>query len=404
MLLRPLLAVAGLSAATHAFLLPPEVSSHDAEVVEILPFESASLAQTQSLSLDCPGCPPVSKKHHGKPKHHKQHSSHLELDFSVDRSAESDRLMLNGFELYPNSDPFTNILVAPQVADTRKHHKDHKKHEKHTKGEKKQDGDNSRVLPSHHKFRPGHQGRPKIVEQPLGFSLQIHPVQKTADDNLDLVVVDLQIIEVGSVFVEGLPNIRVNMIKSPNDDLMIAKIEQTPSENVSSPKGDECTTMLCKWKAIIADKLEKMKMHGCAGMMGGKAGHHGHHGHHGQAKPTGHHNEHYGMFNRPNGWSLFFRKVTSHIILPVLVGIVAGVTVAVVSMLVGTLLVGLFRKFVRGQSFFPHHRCRLHPGGRHHKAAQMEAAVEEEKSGLMENQEGLPPSYDQAEVTHVERA
>lgn len=394
MLLRPLLAVAGLSAATHAFLLPPEISSHDAEVVETLPFESASLAQTQSLSLDCPGCPPVFKNHHGKPKkHHKQHSSHLELDFSVDRSAESDRLMLNGFELYPNSDPFTNVLIAPQVADKPKHHKDHKKHDKHTQG----DGDNSRVLPSHHKFRPGHQGRPKVVEQPLGFGLQIHPVQKTADDNLDLVVLDLQIIEVGSVFVEGLPNIRINMIKSSKDDLLIAKIEQTASENVSSPKGEECTTMLCKWKAIIADKLNKMKSHGCAGMMGGKAGHE-------HTQPAHHHDEHYGMFNRPNGWSLFFRKVTSHIILPVLVGIVAGVTVAVVSMLVGTVLVGLFRKFVRGQSFFPQHRCRLHPGGRHHKAAQMEAAADEEKSGLMDNQEGLPPSYEQAEVNHVERA
>lgn len=403
MLLRPLLAVAGLSAATHAFLLPPDVTSHDAEVVEILPFEIASPAQTQSLSLDCPGCPPVFKNHHGKPKNHKQHSSHLELDFSVDRSDGFDRLMLNGFELYPNSDPFTNVLVAPQVADKRKHHRDHKNHEKHVKGDEEKDGDNSRVLPSHHKFRPGHQGRPKIVEQPLGFSLQIHPVQKTAEDNLDLVVIDLQIIEVGSDFVEGLPNIRVNMIKSPQDDLMIAKIEQTASENVSSPKGDgaECTTTLCKWKAIIADKLNKMKMHGCAGMMGSKTGHHSHHEH---SQPAGHHDEKYGMFNRPNGWSLFFRKVTSHIILPVLVGIVAGVTVAVVSMLVGTVLVGLFRKFVRGQSFFPQHRCRLHPGGRHHKAAQREAAVDEEKSGLMDNQEGLPPSYDQAEVTHVERA
>lgn len=400
MLLRPLLAVAGFSAATHAILLPPGISAHDAEVVEALPFESEALAQTQSLSLDCPGCPPVFQNHHGKPKHHKQHSSHLELDFSIDRSDGTDRLMLNGFELYPNSDPFTNLLIAPQVADKRKHHKDRKNHDKHIQGEEAHDGDNSRFLPSHHKFRPGHHGKPKVVEQPLGFSLQIHPVQKTADDNLDLVQLDLQIIEVGSVFVEGLPNVRVNMIKSPQDDLMIAKIEQTPSENVSSPKGDEakCTTTLCRLKAIIADKINKMKMHGCAGMMGGQAAHHGH------AQPTNHHEEHYGMFNRPNGWSLFFRKVTSHIILPVLVGIVAGVTVAVISMLVGTVLVGLFRKFVRGQSFFPQHRCRLHPGGRHHKAAQKEAAVDEEKSGLMDNQETEPPAYDQAEVHHVERA
>ncbi len=59
-------------------------------------------------------------------------------------------------------------------------------------------------------------------------------------------------------------------------------------------------------------------------------------------------------------------------------------------MMVGTLIVGLWRVFVRRQSFF--HQRRRH-GHCHHKASQKEAAVAEEKSGLMEHQDA-PPSYE----------
>ncbi len=61
-------------------------------------------------------------------------------------------------------------------------------------------------------------------------------------------------------------------------------------------------------------------------------------------------------------------------------------------MVVGTLLVGLWRVAVRGQPFFPHRR--RHAGHAHHKSAQKEAAVAEEKSGLIEDQD-LPPSYNE---------
>lgn len=397
MLFRPLLTAAGLSAAANAFLLPPEISTHEVEVIESLPVESVHIAQAQTISLDCPGCPPVLKKHNGKPKHHKPHSSHLELDFSVDNAAESNRLLVNGFELYPNSDPFTNVLVAPQVVDKPKHHKQH------------QQDDETIHLKSHHKFRP-HDGRPKAVAQQLGFSLQIQPTTPTTDEGMEMVVVDLQIIEVGSVFVDGLSNVRVHLVKLPANELLIGKIEQTASENAAMPMADEqeCTTMICKWRAIIAAQLAKMKMHGCAGIMGIK-------GIHGQAHPHGHehHGHHPGHMtqHRQHGWSLLFRKLTSHIILPILVGIVAGVSVSIIGMVIGTILVGVWRKFVRGQSFFPSHHCRrLRLTGTHHhhhnKAHHSKPAVMEEKAGLMAAQEEeAPPSYeDGIEVDHVERA
>lgn len=400
MLFRPLLTAAGLTAAANAFLLPPELSTHEVEAIESIPVESVQIAQAQSIHLDCPGCPPVFKKHNGKPKHHKQHGSHLELDFTVDTAAEPNRLLVNGFELYPNSDPFTNALVAPQVADKRKHHKEHHQ------------DDDTTALKSHHKFRP-HQGGHKAVEQQLGFSLQIQPTTKVTDEGMDLVVVDLQIIEVGSVFVDGLSNIRVHLIKLPENELLIGKIEQTASENAAVPTEEpqECTTLICKWRAIIAAQLAKMKMHGCAGMMGAK-------GAHGQAQPHPHkhHGHHPGHMTqqRQHGWYQLFRKFTSHIILPILVGIVAGVSVSIIGMVIGTILVGVWRKFVRGQSFFPSQHCRRlrlsgshhHHHHHHHKARHSEAAAAEEKTGLMASQEGeeLPPSYeDGIEVDHVER-
>ncbi|KUI58994.1 hypothetical protein VP1G_06232 [Cytospora mali] len=362
MLLRPLLAAAGLTAVTQALLLPPEITSHDIDILESIPIESIAISKTQTINLDSPA---------------------------------GDRLMLNDFELYPHSDPFTNVLIAPQVAEKPKHEKD-----KHGEHQKEHDENEFKALLSHHKSRPKEGNF--VVEQQLGFSLGIHPVENTTDEGLDLIVVDLQIIEVGSVFVDGLANMRINLIKTPDNQLLIGKIEQTPSETVSTPMEEdkECTTTLCKWKAIVADQLNKMKMHGCAGMMGAKAGHAHAHGDAHPHQPHGHN----GLFDKPNGWTLLFRKLTSHIVLPVLVGIAAGVSVSIIGMIVGTVLVGFWRKFVRGQSFFPQHRRRSHSGASHHKAARMEAAAAEEKAGLMQEEaEELPPAYEDEAAVVEER-
>lgn len=63
-------------------------------------------------------------------------------------------------------------------------------------------------------------------------------------------------------------------------------------------------------------------------------------------------------------------------------------------MLVGTLIVTLWRKFVRGGS--SRRRRHSHAGHAHRKAAQQEVAYAEEKSGLLEHQDA-PPAYDEEE-------
>lgn len=301
MLLKPLtIAAAGLAAATQAFLLPPEVSEADIDTITTLPFERPKVAEKQILELDCPNCPPLFKFHHGVAKV-RNGPSHLELYFAIDHEYETDRLLLNGFELFPNSDPFNNVLTAAQIPDIpehKKHHKEHKDKE-------------AKALQSHHKWRP--HNKPQNIEQPLGFSLSVRPLVKGDDDQLELISIDLQIIEVGNSFVDDLPNIHINLVRAPGEKLTIGNIETTDSQTPSTPmdKQEECTTFICKWRAILADHMKGNKH--CGGMK--------HHHHHHQGAPAYRQHTH--------TWGRLFNKLAHHIILPVLVGIIAGVSVSV---------------------------------------------------------------------------
>lgn len=409
MLLRPFLAATGLAALTTAFLVPPQISQLETEVLESLGLQAQvqSQAQEHHISLQCAGCSPVEKHHDQPEKHHKhlkQHSTSLELNFVADQG----RLTVNGFELYPNLDPYAS-LAAEVVSEKQEHEKEHKKHHKVDDD----DDHDTKALKSHHKWRPFFDFKPHAAgPRELGYSYSVRPVTEASDPNFELLVVDLQIIEVGNVFVDGLNNIRVHLIKSPDGEVLISKIEQTASENQANNDDGECTTLICKWRAIVAAQLANMKMPSCAGMLGHKAGGpSGSQGHHTDNDHDHGHHGHHGHHRSSHGWALLFRKLTSHIILPILVGIVAGVTVSILGMIVGTLLVGLWRTFVRGQSFFPSHTCRRfgRSSHRHHKASHAEAALAEEKSALMMSQEDdelpLPPAYkdDVVETEHVER-
>ncbi|KAK3330936.1 hypothetical protein B0H66DRAFT_528281 [Apodospora peruviana] len=366
MLLKPFTTVAaGLiaaSATTHAFLLPPEVSDSDisklASHIDEIIAQNAANSQRQVVQLDCPGCP-VALASGGEELNEQ---NHLELTFNVD----SQRLLVNGFELYPSPDPFSNVFVAPQVYDAP-------------------------------------QSLPPAAAQVLGYSLQTQRLEK--EGQMERVLVDLQIIEIGNLFVNNIPGVHIELIKAPSGGLLIGNIIQaipTLSTPMDDQKEEECTNMMCKWMAFIREKARQHKpCHGMGpgpvpAMHPGAGGHHGHHGppHHG----GGHHQggPHAHMRPHTHTWGQLFKNIGSHILLPVLVGIVAGVTVSLVGMMVGTVIVSLWRMFFRrgGSS---HHYRHTH----HHRAARKEtAAVEEEKSGLMENQDP-PPSYEAEEDVKV---
>ncbi|OIW30831.1 hypothetical protein CONLIGDRAFT_565697, partial [Coniochaeta ligniaria NRRL 30616] len=369
MLLKPFtLAAAGLAVATQAFLLPPEISQADIDTASSLSAIQAIIPEHVLLNVSCPGCLlPTKGRHHGVGIETPAKPSHLELGFSIDHSHGLDRLIVNGYPLYPKVDPFSaslKALVAP-------------------------DG----CLRSAIKELRGHRPRPR-VEQELGYQLSVSQRANNADVGLALYALDLQIIEVGDVFVDGIPNVHILLVKDvATGALAIGSIETTESTTAIAALTDkqECTSFLCKWLAIMKDNMAKMKGKPCHGKMrGGAKGPRPHHEHH----------HHKGRPNKMEGempqhsWDQLFKNIAHGILLPIAVGIVAGVSVSLIGMMVGTLVISVWRVFFRRPS---HRRRHSRSHSRSHRKApktEVAAAEVEEKSGLIEHQDP-PPSYDE---------
>ncbi|KAI0883681.1 uncharacterized protein GGS22DRAFT_165793 [Annulohypoxylon maeteangense] len=365
MQLTSIIAAAGLAAyTTNALLLPPEISEADNRLASTLPVpvSTAFANDARRLKLKCPGCQ-VRNPHHMMAEVVNNIPSHLDLEFSVESTGSTDRLMLNGFELYPNADPFRNSLTAVVRPD----------------------------VPRRQTKRPMHF---KDIQSPqtLGFGMQTRPISNP-EESLELVLIDLDIIEVGEVFVDGIPNVQVKLVKTPTGQLMIGDIETTdPKQNNPMDKQEECTTMLCKWKAIIMQKLASLRLNkGCGG-------HRAHGKGHDQVKQDGSinvrpqdGNDSQPPAHRERNWGLLFKNIASHILLPVAIGLLAGVAASILGMMVGTFVVFLWRLVARRGSSRRHHRH-----GHHHKASHSEAVLRDEKSGLMahvEEDDVLPPVY-----------
>jgi hypothetical protein len=219
--------------------------------------------------------------------------------------------------------------------------------------------------------------------------------KKEADGQFELVEVELQIIEVGVAFIDGIPDVKVKLIKDGEGRLLMSQIEKSESKKVLElPTGgtEQCKTMLCKWIAMAREKLKTLKgCHGGAVKPAVSGDHPHHHPHHHHPPPPGSWTAPY----QERHWGKLFKHIGSHILLPVLIGIVAGVSVSLIGMAVGTVLVSLWRAVFRRRSGHRrHHSGHAH---HHHKAARKEAALDEEKSGLMEYQDA-PPSYEKEET------
>ncbi|KAK6072669.1 hypothetical protein SCUP515_07249 [Seiridium cupressi] len=380
MQLTSLITAAGLAVSTtSAFLLPPLPESSESDTVTTLPVpvdtdlrtDAPLTAEIQKLELPCPGCPIRVGHHRGngdKTKAKTNIPSHLELAFTIDHAADHDRLMVNDFVLYPRSPrtkntPSASYSLGAQLLPDHKHSKDDK-----------------------HKL-PGHRKQHKPTVEPLGYALSATPVAKSTEDDMELVEVDFQVIEVGNVFVDGIPTVEIKVIKTPEGGLLIGGIETTASESLMKgpvDNQDQCVTMLCRWRAMLNAQMGRFRSGKCGG--GRRPGHtvgQGTHGH----PHSGHRQQHRHRFVN------LLRNIASHIILPIAVGIAAGITASVIGMMVGTAIVFLWRTLIRPAGTRRHHHRRGHSS---RKTAQSETVVEEEKTGLMSHQEDAveaPPAY-----------
>ncbi|KAI0425282.1 hypothetical protein F5Y09DRAFT_322120 [Xylaria sp. FL1042] len=380
MQLRSLIAGVGLVATTNALLLPPDLPIADDSVTTLpVPTEIdadvalSKVADTQTLDLECPGCFRVGRKHE------KEIPSHLKLDFSIESTDGADRLTVNGYELYPNPDLLRNTLMAPVIPDMA-----------------------SRQVGAKPRLRGG-MNRPQN-NQRLGFAMETEAVATDDEEDLQLVNVEIQIIEVGDVFIERIPNVQVKLVKTPSGKLAIGTIDTIRSEVAGSPDGrKECSTTVCKWKAMFFEQLYRIfSFKGCDGSRPPPPPHGHHHGEHKHGHGPGpHHHPHphpHHMGHR-HGWGHGFRVFVTHILFPIMIGIVAGISASLIGMLVGTFIVFVWRLLFRRSSSRSSHRCRYA-----RKVAKDENATSEEKSGLLNEHEDIeaPPAYAESNVTVVE--
>jgi len=251
----------------------------------------------------------------------------------------------------------------------------------------------------------------RVNGEPLGFQMVAREAATKDNDGLALVLVDLRIDSVGNTPVGGVPTVRITLVRNVDTGaLAIGRIDTLESEPVAPPQRlEDCDSFEC-FLAVIKEHAAKVKEHmskmrpGChKGVKGATAkgpspapnqhhgGHHGGHrgGHHGHKKPQ--------VADIYHSWGQLFKNIAAHILLPVAVGIIAGVSVSLVGMLVGTMIVSVYRFFFRRSRHG--RRARAHSRSQH-KAARKEAAAAEveEKSGLMEHQDP-PPSYDEEAAT-----
>lgn len=293
--------------------------------------------------------------------HMKLPPSILKLNFSLSHEVK-DQLLLNGLPIYPidpRSAAFMEPLTAPLMAMTM---------------------EKTWVQTS----------TPK-----LGYSLSVHhPVAYSNQDQLDLVAIHLEIVEVGDKFLSGLPSIEVRLLETRSGKLMIGDAQITqPKSQVSTPTEDdlECTTIICKWKAIVADRLSKLKgLKGCGSKSRpdvpkafsghrGKKPHHGHHSRPGPNRPFPHHHRHGGI-------ARFFKGIVLHVLIPVLIGIMFGITSSLIGMVAGHIVVFVWRTVFRREQ-----------RERYTEVKPEEAHEYEEAKSLLACQ-GHPPEYEEAVV------
>lgn len=257
MMLKPL----AFAATAAALLVVPDTPDADGAIFKALPVRPEVLtlpagALSQRVTVPCAQC--------------KDKDSQLRLDLNVE---DGSRLMLNDFELYPTANPWNGDLSAV-------------------------------VVDAH--------GTEK--QRRLGYSLKVEPRPEDVDLRMQVVDIELRVIEVGSYFVEGIPTVKVQLIRAQNE-VAIGNVE------LMRPGASRCTTSWCQWldktMASLSKLMGKITPMGCHRRPhhGAKASQDGHAG-----RPHRHHRHTLGRLAK---------DIAMHIVLPVLVGLTTGVGLAV---------------------------------------------------------------------------
>jgi hypothetical protein len=195
-----------------------------------------------------------------------------------------------------------------------------------------------------------------------GYEFWYRGAETISEKGTELLPMTFQLTSVEGTAVNP-PALDMNVLKTAEGGLMIASFnEAQPTEATPTDQEKECNEwpLLCKWKSIMADRIEKMKKMGgpgCHKRPGNPMEHEGiegkpphrfrpgmkpHHPHH---RP--HHMAHHG-----HRFSTFVRRAFFTIFVPILIGIFAGTLTYLVGMVLGCLIAITIAK-VRGQRYQP---------------------------------------------------
>ncbi|KAG6012662.1 hypothetical protein E4U54_007373 [Claviceps lovelessii] len=340
-----------LAATATALVIIPELSEPDEAMFRALPIldrpsPQPIRADSHIVSVPCAQCDGADRS--------------LYLNFSV---VDDKRLLLNGRELYPQA----------AAAST----------------------DREREAKAKAAAAATATATMAREQRNLGYSLAVVPEAMGKGSKLQLLNVELRVIEVGDRFVDGVPAINVRLFKAPfSEDIIIADVA------VATSKVSGCNSLACRAREAMSDMLTALKglrpLGGCHGR-GGRRVHHGKN-HDAMLLPeTQMQAQRASSRNRPQSppsheWRRILTHVAAQILLPVLMGITAGVGVALFAMAVCSLFLRL-AACVRGK------RTETRDVASPAAGSTSEESFASEKDRLMEVAE-LPPQYTDEDCKH----
>ncbi|KAJ4992854.1 hypothetical protein SVAN01_01558 [Stagonosporopsis vannaccii] len=326
--------LASLALAANAILIPPSMTT--AELGDDNALETLAINPSKrTIAVECPGCA-VATLEDQTLNWEKDAGNAFLLDFEV--GGHEDSLEIDGVQLYPPtfaiaSQPFYVTQISPNS----------------------EDGLRLRVT---------------------GYTFHFNTAETVSEAGVELLPMTFQITSIESTPMSP-PSITINLLKDPSGRLMIASFDAKQSaEATPVVKEQDCKQwpLLCKWKGIMADRIENLKhigqgRPGCHKRPHGMQRPHGHHnpmteetfkgkpphrfrpgGHRGRPHHMEHHgHHHHGHHHRMH---MFLRRAFFTILVPILIGIFAGTLTYLLGMAIGCLIAITVAKF-RGQSYQP---------------------------------------------------
>jgi hypothetical protein len=207
-----------------------------------------------------------------------------------------------------------------------------------------------------------------------GYAFHFDSAETVSEAGIELLPMTFQITSVESKPMNP-PAVTINLLKDPSGRLMIASFDAKQSIEATPVKQEkECKQwpLLCKWKGVMADRIENLKhmgkgRPGCHKRPHGMQRPHGHHnpmeeetfkgkpphrfrpgGHH---RPP-HHMEHNGHHGHHHQMHMFLRRAFFTVLVPILIGIFAGTLTYLLGMALGCFIAVVVAKF-RGQRYQP---------------------------------------------------